>query len=276
MSFQKEIIIRPKTNWFALNLQELWDYRELFYIFAWRDLKIRYKQTLLGVIYVVFQPIVNMVIFTVFFGNLAKIPSENLPYSLFVIIGLVFWYYFSSALTRASNAMVDNQDIITKVYFPKIILPITSLITFLVDLIINTIVMLIYAVILGYIPTVQFLVFFPIAFILTFITAAGLGLLLSALNVKYRDIRNILPFFIQILLFLSPIIYPLTILSQRNKYIMAINPLTSAVDMVRSTFNHTSSIDPIYFIISSISCFSILFVGYWYFKRTERYFADIV
>lgn len=275
-TMKKQVLIKPKSSWKLSDIVEIWQYRELFYIFTWRDLKIRYRQTILGIIYVVFQPVISMVIFTVFFGNLAKIPSGSIPYSLFVIIGLVFWNYFSGSLMRASNSMIENENIITKVYFPKIILPISSVVTFFVDFLINTALLFIIAASLGYPPNIMIFAAYPFAILITTVTAIGMGLFLSSLNVKYRDIRNILPFGIQILLFLSPVIYPLTIVSDRNKYLMALNPLTSAVEIVRSSFTSSFSFNPQILFISVISSLAILGIGIWYFKRTQAFFADIV
>ncbi len=260
IEFMEEIVIRPKQKWQLLDLKEIWRYRELFYIFAWRDIKIRYRQTLLGVIYVVFQPVVNMIIFTVFFGNLAKIPSGNLPYSLFVLIGLVFWNFFSGALARASDSMVANEEMIKKVYFPKIILPLSVIITFFFDLIINFFLLIIFAIILGHPPNLWIFIILPLAVIIAGSTIAGASLFLSSLNVKYRDVRNILPFLIQIVLFLTPVIYPLSIVSERNQYIMAINPMTSVVEAVRMVFQKNPVFNPILICISAASTFVILLV----------------
>ena len=271
----KSIVIRPNRS-LSLDLSEIWNYRELFYIFAWRDIKVRYKQTLLGILWVIFQPITSTFIFTIFFGNLAKIPSGKLPYSLFVLSGLVFWNFFSTSLSHASDSMVANENIIKKVYFPKIILPLSSVVVSFVDFIINMIILIIYATILGYMPNIWSLVVFPIAILVSAVTASGLGLFLASFNVKYRDVRHILPFFIQILLFLTPVIYPLSIVSEQNKLIMALNPMSSVIESVRMVFYNELLISPRLILISLISSVSIFIGGIWYFKQTERFFADIV
>lgn len=272
----KEIIIKPETKWQLIDLSEIWRYRELFYIFTWRDIKIRYRQTLLGIIYIVIQPVVSMIIFSIFFGNLAKIPSGNLPYSLFVLIGLVFWSFFSGSLSRASDSMVANEDLLKKTYFPKIILPLSIIVTYLVDFSINIILVLLFAFALNIYPSLTIFIVLPVSIIILCLTVAGLSLFLSSANVKYRDVRNVLPFLIQIVLFLSPIIYPLSIVSERNRYIMALNPLTSVVEGMRTVFQNGNVFNPILFGISSISALLILYIGLWYFNKTERYFADIV
>lgn len=271
-----EIIIKPKTSNFFLDLSEIFRYHELLYIFAWRDIKVRYKQTVLGIIWAVLQPIVTMIIFTIFFGNLAKIPSENMPYSLFVLIGLVFWTFFSGSLSHASNSLVDNESIVKKIYFPKIILPISSIITSSIDFGINFIILLLFAIFLGFFPSPWIILVVPLSLMLASITIAGLGLFLSSFNVKYRDVRYILPFFIQILMFLTPVIYPLSIVSPINRYIMAINPMTSVIESVRLVFSKGGMIDPNLILISVVSAVFIFVVGLIYFRRTERFFADIV
>jgi len=269
-------IIRPKSAWRLFDFRELWQYRELLWIFAWRDIKVRYKQTVLGVLWVIFQPLVSTVIFTFFFGRLAKIPSYDLPYSLFVLCGLVFWNFFSNSVSSASASMHTNEGIIKKVYFPKIILPFSSILTSFIDFLINLTMLLIIALILGYPPNAYGLIVFPMAIVITMLTAAGLGFFLSSLNVKYRDVGLIIPFFIQLLLFLSPIIYPLAIVSESNKLIMAINPMTSVIESVRMVFSGRSFIDPRIITISVVSSFALFIFGLWYFKKTEKFFADII
>ena len=271
-----EIIIKPQDTNLFLDFSEIWRYHELLYILAWRDIKVRYKQTALGVAWAILQPIITMIIFTIFFGKLAKIPSGELPYSLFVLCGLVFWTFFSGALTHASNSMIDNESVVKKVYFPKFILPISSIVTSSIDFVINFIILLIFAVFLGFIPSLWIFLVVPFALVLASITIAGIGLFLSSFNVKYRDVRYILPFFTQILMFLTPVIYPLSIVSPINRYIMAINPMTSVIESVRLVFSGGSFIDPLLLLISAISTGFIFFIGLIYFRRTERFFADIV
>ncbi|MCL4367005.1 ABC transporter permease [Patescibacteria group bacterium] len=268
--------IKPKKVSVLLDLAEIWRYRDLLYIFVWRDIKVRYKQTLLGISWAVLQPIASMIIFTVFFGNLAKIPSGKLPYSLFVLCGLVFWIFFSSALTHAADSMVVNEGIIKKVYFPKIILPLSSVATSFVDFVINFIILLVFALVLGFIPSIQLLYILPAAILVTMLTAFGVGSFLAALNVKYRDVRYILPFFVQLLMFLTPVIYSLTIVAPNNRLLMALNPMTVVVESIRSTFAQGNLLPLNIVIISLLSCLGTIVVGLWYFRKTERFFADIV
>jgi lipopolysaccharide transport system permease protein len=272
----KEIVIRPLSNWILIDYEEIWRYRELLYIFSWRDIKMRYKQTLLGVLWVIFQPLVNAGVFTIFFGKLANIQSGELPYSLFVFSGLVIWSFFSNTLSKISESMVSEQNLIKKTYFPKILLPLSIILTNCVDLGLNVVILILAIFAFGYIPKISILVLLPLAVLIASVTALGLGLILTSLNVKFRDVRYILPFFIQLLLFLSPVIYPITIVGERNKFILALNPITSAVDIVRFSFAKNSQFFPDLLIISILSSIVILFTGLWYFRRTEQFFADIV
>lgn len=271
-----EIVIKPKSKWMFIDLFEIWRYRELFYIFAWRDIKVRYKQTYLGIAWALFQPLVSMVIFTVFFGRLAKIPSGDLPYSLFVLCGLVFWGFFSGALTHASNSLVDNENIIKKIYFPRMILPFSAIITSLIDFAVSLFVFLVFAAILGRLPNLMFIPVLFVGLLVASLGASGLGLFLSSFNVKYRDVRYILPFFVQIMLFLTPVIYPTTIVRESNKYIMALNPMTGVIEAVRSTFSVNMQTDWLLLGLSSLSAVIIFIIGLAYFRKTESFFADIV
>lgn len=274
-NLNSEIVIQPKST-SVIDFKEILNFRELFYIFTWRDIKVRYKQTILGILWVIFQPLTTTVIFTVFFGNLAKIPSGDLPYPLFVLTGLVFWNFFSNAVTAATNSMIDNEGIIKKVYFPKLILPLSSIITASFDFAINLLILFIIAAAFGFYPKIAVLILFPFSMIVTAVSAAGTGFLLSALNVKYRDVRYILPFFIQILIFLTPVIYPLSIVQENQKLVMALNPMTGAIETARTVFAAGQTPDPLVMAISAISAVLILILGTYYFSKTERFFADIV
>lgn len=271
-----EIKIRPiRTNVF-LNISELWRYRELFYIFAWRDIKVRYKQTVLGITWALLQPITSMFIFTVFFGKLAKIPSDGLPYSLFVLVGLVFWGFFSGTLTHASNSLVENEGIIKKTYFPRLILPLSAIATGLVDFGISFILLLLVAFYYGHVPSLFSLVIIPLGLAIASLGAAGLGLFLAAFNVKYRDVRYILPFFIQTLIFLTPVIYPLSIVGHLNRLIIAINPIAGVIESARKVISGSILIDYQVLVISAVSSILLFIIGLYYFRSTERFFADII
>lgn len=268
-------IIRPKKLFSIKDITELWKYRELLYFFTWRDLKVRYKQTLVGAGWAIFQPFITMVVFSIFFGGLAKIPSDGVPYPIFVYVGLIFWQFFSSALSDTSNTLIANQAIITKVYFPRLILPISSVMTKIVDFIIASIILAGLMVYYGYLPNLNGILILPILLIITFMTAVGGGLLLAAINVKYRDVRYALPFLIQILLFLTPVIYPASIAGQYSK-ILALNPMMGVIQNARAALLGTTPINWILIEMSIISSMILLIIGVYVFKKVERYFADII
>lgn len=271
-----EIDIKPvKTN-FYLNFKELWDYRELFYIFAWRDIKVRYKQTVLGIAWVVFQPLVSMVVFTVFFGNFIRIPSGDLPYPLFVLCGLVFWTFFSNTLSFASSSLITNENIIKKVYFPKIILPLSSVITGSVDLFISLILLFIVGFYFQFIPSPSTLIVIPLGYLISFLTASGLGLFFSAVNVKYRDVRYIIPFFIQLLIFLTPVIYPTSVIQSTAKLFFILNPMAAVIESARGVIAGNPSIDFLSLGIATLISLIIFLFGLAFFNATEKFFADII
>jgi len=229
---KETVIIKLNHSLLNIDYQELWRYRELFFIFAWRDIKVRYKQTILGVLWVLFQPLVSTFIFTIFFGRLAKISSGELPYSLFVLCGLVFWGFFSNTLTHASSSLIENEGIIKKVYFPRLIIPLSAVVTSFIDFLISFSMLLIFMIYLGKTPSLLFAPVLIIGVFTAAIGASGLGLLLSSFNVKYRDVRYILPFFIQTMLFLTPVIYPTALVRPSNRLIMALNPMTGVIEAV--------------------------------------------
>lgn len=270
-----EIKIKPSKTNLSLDIQEIWRYRELFYIFTWRDIKVRYKQTVLGIAWVVFQPLVSMFVFTIFFGNFAKIPSGKLPYPLFVMCGLIFWTFFSSTLSLASNSLISNENIIKKVYFPKVILPLSTVVTGSVDLLINVILLFLVSLYFHFLPPPVIILFILIGYIISFLTASGLGLFFSALNVKYRDVRYIIPFFIQLLIFLTPVIYPTSLIKSVNKLVFSVNPMTGVIESIRSVISG-SGVDYLMLGISSLVAVIIFFFGLAFFNATEKFFADII
>jgi lipopolysaccharide transport system permease protein len=220
--------------------------------------------------------VVSTVVFTIFFGRLANIPSDGIPYSLFVLSGLVYWNYFSSSLSKISESIVGNEGIIKKVYFPRILLPISALLTSVVDFLIGIIILVIYAFIIGVPPTWNAFYVFPLAMIFTAFSAIGIGLIFASINVVYRDIRYAIPFVTQILIFLTPVIYPLSIVGSKNRNLMAINPMTTVINFVRSVFPNTNSTANYTLAAISVSVALVLMVvGFAYFKRIEHIFADI-
>lgn len=271
-----ELLIKPKNKWWQIDFKELWRFRDLFYFLTWRDVKVRYKQTLVGVLWAIFQPFITMVVFTLFFGSFAQMPSDGIPYPIFVYTGLLFWTLFSSGLSSASSVFVANEKIVTKIYFPRIILPVSAIITHVVDFIIASVILMGMMVYYGYAPDVSAIVLVPFLLFMTIVCAIGIGLLFASINVKYRDVRYVLPFFIQILLFVTPVIYPVSIVSDNYRWILGLNPMSAVIDAARAGILGAGQID---FVLSTVSACAMLvycFVGYFYFKKTERYFADVI
>jgi lipopolysaccharide transport system permease protein len=272
---QNVTVIRPKKTISFDDFKEIWRYKELLYFFTWRDLKVRYKQTTIGILWAIFQPFITMIVFSVFFGKLLKTPSDGVPYPIFVYTGLLFWQFFSSALAETASVLIANQAIITKVYFPRLILPLSAVTTKLVDFTIAAIILIGMMFYYNYTPHLIGLLVLPLLLIITFMAAIGGGLFLAAMNVKYRDVRYALPFFIQILLFLTPVIYPASI-AGRYSWILALNPMTGVIQNARAALLGTATINWGLLGTSFVACAVLLAIGVFYFKKVERYFADIV
>ena len=269
------IIIKPQKGWVGINLKELFSYRELFYIFAWRDIKVRYKQTIIGITWAILQPFLLMVVFSVFFGNLAKMPSDGVPYPIFVFSGLLFWNYFSVSLTGASDALVANENVVKKIYFPRLLLPLSSTITPLIDFALALVILIGLMIYFHFTPTITGIILFPFLILLSFLSAAGLGSLLAAINVRYRDIRYALPFFIQTLFFLTPVIYPTTLIGEKYQWLLALNPMTGIIETARTGIIGDKEIDFVLLGISAVIAVSLFVFGIFYFRKTERVFADL-
>jgi len=269
-------VIEPKINPFKINWEEIWDNRDLFYFLTWRDIKIRYKQTILGILWIILQPLISMVVFTIVFGNFAKIPSDNIPYPIFVFIGLIFWEFFSSNLNSSANSLISNENIIKKVYFPRIMAPISSTFAHIIDLIPIFIIlaglMINYKVSL----TVSILLITPILLLMLFIFSLGIGMFLAPINAKFRDIRYILPFFIQLGLFATPVIYPSSLFGGSMKYIRIFNPVAEAIEVSRSAFFHTKAMDWTIFILSFLFSIITFLIGFYFFRKQEDKFVDIL
>jgi lipopolysaccharide transport system permease protein len=268
-------IIKPKKTLSMEDFREIWRYRELLYFFTWRDLKVRYKQTIIGAAWALFMPFITMIVFSVFFGSLAHIPSDGVPYPIFVYVGLLFWQFFSGSLSDVSATLIGNQAIITKVYFPRLILPISACITQFVDFAIGAAMLVVIMAYYHFLPHALGLLIIPILVIISFMAALGLGLFLSAINVKYRDVRYVLPFFIQMLLFVTPVIYSASI-AGKYSWILAINPMTGVIQVARAAILGTAPINWLLLAISFLICMAGVIIGVVYFKKVERYFADIV
>lgn len=269
------IRIVPTKGWVALRLKELWAYRELLYFLVWRDVKVRYKQTALGAIWAILQPVFTMVVFSLFFGRLGKIPSDGLPYPLFSFAALVPWTYFSHGLSQASNSLVGSANLIKKVYFPRLSIPIASVASGLIDFALAFIVLLGMMLYYGILPGVKVIVL-PLLLLLTLVTSLGVSLWLSALNVHFRDVRHVIPFLTQLWLFATPIAYPSSLLSEPWRTVYSINPMVGVVEGFRWALLGTDTAPGMMIIVSSLAAVVILVSGVFYFRRLEKTFADVV
>jgi lipopolysaccharide transport system permease protein len=269
------MVIRPSNGWSFPDFREIWKYRELLYFFVWRDIKIRYKQTVLGALWAVIQPFFTMVVFSIFFGKLAGVPSEGIPYPIFVYCALVPWNYFASALTKSSNSMVVYRNIITKVYFPRVIIPIASVLSGLLDFTIAFSVLIAMMLFYKIVPTISVL-FVPILILLVMATAIGVGLWLSALNVIYRDVRYAIPFGLQFWMFATPIVYSRSLVPEAWGHLYGINPMVSVIEGFRWALLGRGSLLGSTVMISAFTILLILITGFFYFQRMERIFVDVV
>ncbi len=270
-----ELVIRPKYGLFDLNWKELKEYHELLYFLALREIKIRYKQTVMGASWAVLQPLFTMVIFTLIFGGLAQMPSEGIPYALFSYSGLLLWTYFQNALTASGNSLVGNAQLLSKVYLPRIFIPTAPCLSGIVDYLIAMIILAAMMVYYQFVPPVTVLLL-PVIVLLTLLLAAGAGYWLSSICVKYRDVKFALPFFVQLLMFVSPVIYPTDILSGNLQWILALNPLTGLINAHRAVLLGHVPVDYVGLAISAVITLVIFVTGILYLRRTEKYFADLV
>ncbi len=275
------IVIRPTKGWASLGLRDVWEFRELLFFIAWRDVKVRYKQTALGAMWAILQPLLTMLIFTIFFGGLARVGSDGLPYPLFSYAGLLPWTLFAQGLTQAANSLVGSSNLIKKVYFPRLIVPLASVLTGLVDFFVA------FSVLVGMmvwyrVPPTLALLWLPLFLLLAVLAALGSGLWLAALNVEYRDVRYVVPFFVQLWLFVTPVIYPTSRLSAKLTelglpvWLSGLNPMTGVVEGFRwALLGSGSGPGPILVASASVTLVFLL-SGAFYFRRMERTFADVV
>lgn len=269
------IRIERSRGWVALQLKELWAYRELLYFLVWRDVKVRYKQTALGVSWAIIQPVFTMVVFSLFFGRLAKMPSDGIPYPLFSYAALVPWTFFSHGLTLASNSLVGSANLIKKVYFPRLAIPIASVTSGVIDFVIAFIVLLGMMLYYGIVPTIN-VIWLPLLLLITFITSLAVSLWLSALNVQFRDVRYMIPFLTQLWLFATPIAYPSSLLSEPWRTLYSLNPMVGVVEGFRWALLGTETAPGPILIVSSLAALALLVGGAFYFRRLEKTFADVV
>ena len=275
-SLTNETVISPGSQ-SSVSIRELWLYRELFYFFAWRDIKVRYKQTVLGVGWAVLQPLLAAGIFTLFFNRVAGINSgaANIPYPVFAYLGLMYWNCFSSGLSNISNSLVGNQGIITKIYFPRLIPPLSATALSIVDFFFASIVFFVLLAAFTVMPHLLGILLMLPSLLLIVVSAAGIGIFFAALNVKYRDVRSALPFIIQITFFMTPVIYPISMIPEKFQIFAYLNPAAGAISSVKAGL-FDQPINWTGLLISWISAIVMLVIGVWYFRRTEKNFADII
>jgi lipopolysaccharide transport system permease protein len=267
--------IQPSKGWVSLRLRELFEYRELLYFLVWRDIKVRYKQTALGASWAIIQPFFTMVVFSVFFGKLAKMPSDGVPYPIFSFAALVPWTFFATSLTGSSNSLVGSANLIKKVYFPRLAIPIATVLSGLVDFAI-AFVMLIGLMLWFGVSVTANVLWLPLFLLLALVTALGVGLWLSAMNVKYRDVKHMMPFLTQFWLFATPVAYPSSLLDAKWRAVYALNPMVGVVEGFRWSLLGTKTSPGSMIIVSSIAAAVLLVSGALYFRRMERTFADVV
>ena len=259
--------ITPLSRSVSFGFRELWRYRELLFFFVWRDIKVRYKQTVIGALWAVFQPLAAMVVFTVFFGKFAKIPSDNIPYPVFVYVGLLLWNFFSFGLSHASDSMVSNAGIIQKIYFPRIIIPLSAALTGIIDFFFASLIFVGFMAYFKFMPSLSGVALMPLLLCITYLASVGAGCFLAALNVKYRDVRFVLPFFIQLFLFLTPVIYPLSMLSKKFRALINLNPMTGVIETARSALLGVKPVDYHLLLIAATMACVLFLCGIAYFKK---------
>lgn len=268
--------IRPAEGWVSLGLKELWDYKQLVYFFVWRDIKVRYKQTALGAAWAIIQPFFTMIVFSLFFGRLAKIPSDGLPYPVFNFAALVPWTFFAGGLTQCSNSLVESANLIKKVYFPRLAIPVGAVLSGGVDFCLSFSMLLLLMWWFGVSPTWH-VVWLPLLMVLAFVTALGVGLCISALNVQYRDFRYIVTFLVQLWMFATPIVYPSSLLTQPwQRAVYSLNPMVGVVEGFRWALLGTDTAPGPMVAVSACAALAILLGGLFYFRRLEKRFADVV
>ncbi|MBI4283910.1 MAG: ABC transporter permease [Chloroflexi bacterium] len=268
------VVIRPPRSWVPINLKDLWVYRELLYFLTWREIKVRYKQTVLGFAWAILQPLFLMIVFTLFFGNLARIPSEGIPYPLFSYAALLPWTLFAEGITRSSNSLIQDRNLVQKIYFPRLVMPLSGILSPAVDFAIAFTILIALMFYFGYSPTVKVLLL-PVFILLALLTSLGVGLWLSAINVKYRDVRYVIPFLTQLWLFASPVVYSSSLLPEKYQIIYGLNPMAGVIEGFRWTLLDTEP--PGSLIAISVSIVVVMLItGAFYFRHSEKTFADVI
>ena len=269
-------LIKPLRGWVSLGLDEVWRYRELLFYFIWRDIKVRYKQTLLGAAWAILQPVFTMIVFSIFFGRLAKIPSDGIPYPIFSYAGLLPWTFFATGLTNGANSIVRDANLVKRVYFPRLITPISAVVGGLPDFFLAFLVLIGMMVYYGLFPTAVSLLLLPLCLLLALSTSMGVGLWLSALNAEYRDVRYVVPFLTQFWMYATPVVYPSSLLDEPWRTLYGLNPMVSVVEGFRWSLLGQGETVPLMFALSAVASLALLISGAFFFRRMERRFADVV
>jgi lipopolysaccharide transport system permease protein len=268
-------LIRPSRGWVSLKLRELWRYRELLYFLVWRDIKVRYKQTALGAAWAIIQPFFTMLVFTLFFGKLANIQSDGIPYALFSFAALVPWTFFANGLSQSADSLVGSANLIKKVYFPRLVVPLAAVLSGVIDFALAFLVLIGMMLYFGIAPTLN-VIWLPLLLLLALITALGVGLWLSALNVEFRDVRYVVPFLVQVWLFATPIAYPSSLLPEPWRTLYGLNPMAGVVEGFRWALLGTNTAPGAMILVSALAAVALLVSGAYYFRRMEKTFADVV
>lgn len=269
------IVIKPKKGWQLIDFKELKEYRDLFYFLVIRDIKIKYRQTALGALWAIIQPFFSMIVFSIFFGSLAKMPSDNIPYPIFAYTALVPWTYFANSLSNSANSLVGNTTLITKIYFPRMIIPIAPILAGVIDFFISLLVLFAMMFYYGISPT-PYIIVFPFLLVLMMMIATGMGMWFAALNAQYRDIKYTVPFLIQFWMFASPIVYSASLIPEKYRIWYGLNPMAGIIEGFRSILLGTVSFPFKMIFLSTIISILIFVSGAMYFRRMERYFADVI
>lgn len=273
---QYHLHVEATKGWVTLKLEDLWEYRELLYFLTWRDIKVRYKQTILGASWAIIQPFMTMIVFSLFFGNLAKVPSDGIPYPIFSYAALVPWTFFANGMSNAGNSLISNVNLIKKIYFPRLIIPIAGVLGGLVDFALAFVVLLAMMLFYGITPTAN-IIWLPLLILLAFVTALGVGLWLSALNAQFRDIRYIIPFLVQVWLFATPIAYPSSLIeNELLRLVYGLNPMAGVVEGFRWALLATDTAPGPIILVSTVIALLLLISGLFVFRRMEKTFADVV
>lgn len=270
----QQIVIEPKKGWRLIDFSELWAYRDLFFFLVWRDIKVLYKQTVLGFLWAVIRPVFSMIIFSIVFGRLAKVPSDGVPYPIFAYVALIPWTYFSTALAGSTQSLIGNVNMLTKVYFPRLIIPMTPVLAGLVDFAIAFAVLAVLMIWYGIAPT-AYVTVLPVLILLMVLTASGIGMWLSALAIQYRDVRHAVTFVLQLLMYAAPVVWPVSLIPEQYRLFYGIYPMVGVIEGFRSALLGTNPMPWDLILVGGITAGLIAVSGAFYFRRMERIFADV-